>query len=348
MKQLQQLFGIIGKPKTNLSVGLDIGNSSVKVVQLLTHSGSNVKELVNFSIQPFELQDKKSMIFAIKRVMENAQIESKSVNTSVSGQAVIVRYIQMPKMTKEELAKALKLGIGKYIPFNLEDVNYDFQILDDMNKNKNEKIMRVLLVAAKKGIIDETINVLKEAGLTPNIIDVDSFAIVNSFQLVSQENKGVVAVLDIGADITSTTILFDNMPYFNRDVPIAGRHMTQAIINELEMTLQEAEELKHNPQDKYGDLIDAVRPVLDSLAHEIHLSFNYCETQLGAGVSKIFLTGGTAKFKGIDKVLNSITGVDVEIWDPTRILRVNESLSPDRLKEIGPLLTVAIGLSLRG
>lgn len=165
---------------------------------------------------------------------------------------------------------------------------------------------------------------------------------------MQQENKEIIAVLDIGADITSTTILRNNIPHFNRDIPIGGRHITKAIIEEFEMTEEEAENLKHDPKDRYGDLINAVRSVLDSIASEIQMSFNYAEGQMGASVQKIFLTGGTAKFKGIDKVLNSILGIDVEVWDPTKILQINSELSKERLIEVGPLLTVSIGLALRG
>jgi len=336
----------IFKQKPKLSVGLDIGNSSVKVVQLLTPPHAKTRELVSFDIKSFKAQDRQDIISSIKAVIENAKISTKVINTSVSGQAVIVRYIQMPKMSREDLEKAFKLGIGKYIPFNLDEVNYDFKVLDDGQKT-DKKSMRILLVAAKKEAIKERISILQEAGLIPNIIDVDSFAIANSFELISQQNTGAIAVLDIGADITSTTILHNNNPYFSRDVPIGGNHLTKAVVDEFEVSQEEADELKRNPQDRYGDLIGAVKPVLDTLCSELHLSFNYCESQLGEEVNKIFLTGGTAKFKGIDKVLNSILGVDVEIWDPTRILEIDPSLSREQLQDVGPLLTVAVGLALR-
>jgi len=346
MIQIQSLYKRFFKPKTNLAVGLDIGNSSVKIVQILTRPGSPKKELVSFDINTFRSLDSIDVVDSIKAVIANAHVTTNVVNTSVSGQAVIVRYIQMPRMTQEQLEKALKLGVGKYVPFSLDDVNYDFQILED--GRKEDKMMRVLLVAAKKKIIEERIKILRAAGLTPNVIDVDSFATVNSFQLVRQENKGVIAVLDVGADITSTTVLQDNVPYFNRDVPLGGNHLTTAIVEEFGISQKEADTLKHDPKTRYGDLVNAIRPVLDSLAREIHLSFNYAESQLGKSIQKIYLTGGTAKFKGIDKVLNSILGVDVEVWDPTRTLELNAELSKERLAEVGPLLTVSVGLALRG
>ncbi|MCG2711544.1 MAG: type IV pilus assembly protein PilM [Candidatus Omnitrophica bacterium] len=348
MEQLKAIFEKFVKPKARVSIGLDIGNSSVKVVQLLMQPGSLLKELVSFDIQSFKSSKGTDILQAVKKSLANAQISTKLVNTSVSGQAVIVRYVQMPKMTREELMKALKFSLGKYIPFNLNEVNYDFQILGEGGEGKGLKTMKVLLVAVKKEVIEERIKILRDAGLTPRVIDVDSFAIVNSFKLVQKENKGIIAVLDIGADITSTTILRDNIPHFNRDIPIGGRQLTKAIIDEFEMTEEEANDLKHNPKDRYGDLINAIRSVLDSLTSEIQMSFNYAESQMGGSVQKIFLTGGTAKFKGIDKVLNSILGIDVEVWDPTRILQINPDLPKARLIDAGPLLTVSIGLALRG
>ncbi len=348
----KEYFDLIGqkifsrKAKSKLTVGLDIGNSSVKVVQLLRQPNTKEIELVSFGIAPIKGPNSKDIVQSITQVMETAQINTKRVNTSVSGQAVIVRYIQMPKMTKPELAKALQFEAGKYIPFNVDEVNYDFQILD--KTKKAEKTMRVLLVAAKKEIIEKRIKILNQTDLSPNIIDVDSFSIINSFALVSQENKGVIAIVDIGADITSITILQDNTPYFSRDVLLGGNDLTKAIIEEFEFSPVEADEFKHDPKHRYGELISVIRPVLDSLCDEMHSSFNYCESQLGGSVQKIFLTGGTAKFKGIDKVLNSILGIDAEVWDPTKNLQINPSLSKARLMEIGPLLTVSIGLALRG
>ena len=227
----------------------------------------------------------------------------------------------------------------------MEDVNYDFQILDQ--GKPEDKNMRVLLVAAKKEVIDERIAILKEAGLVPSVIDVDSFAIINSFGLVSHENQGIIAIVDIGADITSTTILKDNLPYFNRDVPLGGNDLTKAIIEGFEIEQAEAEELKRNPQKRYADLINVISPVLDSICGEIHLSFNYCESQLGGSVRKIYLTGGFAKFKGIDKVLTSMLGLEVQVWDPTQILAVSPEISKDDLAAVGPLLTVSVGLALR-
>ncbi|MCP4649418.1 MAG: type IV pilus assembly protein PilM [PVC group bacterium] len=342
-KLLEKIF----PKKTDVTVGVDIGSSSVKIVQLRTVSngGESKKELASFAIKPFKSQDRKDILQGIKEAVEMAKIETDMVNTSVSGQAVIVRYIQIPIMKKEELANAMSFQATKYIPFNIEEVNYDFQILD--TAKENDKLMRVLLVAAKKEVVDERLEMLQEAGLKTNIIDVDSFSIINSFQLVSQENKGIIAVLDIGADITSTTILCNNIPYFNRDVPLGGNDMTKAIVREFEISAPEAEEIKRNPQEKYGELINVITPVLDSICGEIHMSFNYCESQLGSSVQKIYLTGGAAKFKGIDKVLSGILNVEVQVWDPSQILQVNQSLSKDHLKTVGPLLTVAVGLALR-
>ncbi|MBI4846708.1 MAG: type IV pilus assembly protein PilM [Candidatus Omnitrophica bacterium] len=345
MKIAGEIFSKLIKTVPEMSIGLDIGNSSVKLVQIGQNLSTKKSEIVNFSMAVFKAQTNKDIVAAIKNVIEDAKIRSDLVNTSVSGQAVIVRYVEMPRMANEELTKALKLGVGKYIPFNLDDVNYDFQILDPENKTK--KMMKVLLVAVKRQIIQARINLLREAGLNANIIDVDCFATINSFELLNQKLGGIIAVLDIGADITNTTILINNVPYFNRDIPFGGKNITKSIIEEFEMTEESAMQLKHNPQEKYGEMINAIRPALDSFAKEIHMSFNYCESQLGSSVQKIYLTGGTAKFKGIDKVLSSIMGIEVEIWDPTNVLSLSEQVDKAKLVEAGPLLTVAIGLALR-
>ena len=331
--------------RQDISIGLDIGSSSVKMVQLRAGDTPATRELAYFGVKEFKSQNHVDIVDAVKEVIALSPIPCTSANISVSGQSVIVRYLPMPKMSSEELKNAMSYQAAKYIPFNLEDVNYDFQIL---NQGKSDdKNMRVLLVAAKKEIIDERIAILKDVGLVPNVIDVDSFAIINSFQLGSQQNQGIIAIVDIGADITSTTILKDNLPYFNRDVPLGGNDLTKAIIEGFEIDQVAAEELKRNPQEKYADLINVISPVLDSICREIHLSFNYCESQLGGSVKIIYLTGGFAKFKGIDKILSSMLGIEVQIWDPTQIMPVNPEISKVDIAAVGPLLTVSVGLALR-
>ncbi|MCM8813455.1 MAG: type IV pilus assembly protein PilM [Candidatus Omnitrophica bacterium] len=327
------------------SVGLDIGYSSIKLVQISRAGGSVRPELVNFSMKAIPSQDAKDLAPAIQEVIEAAGITTRAVNTSVAGQMVIVRYIQLPVMTRDELEKALRLNAGKYIPFSLEEVIYDFQILGA--PAKNDKSMRVLLVAVKKEIIRQHLALLQGIGLEPHIIDVDSFAIVNSFQLVSQEKQGTIAVVDIGADTTTTTILLGNEPYFSRDIPLGGKNITEAIRSEFDLDVPQAEMLKMNPQDKYGDMVNAIKPVLDELCRELHMSFNYCEGQLGSAVQKLYLTGGTAKFKGIDKILHGMLGVETQVWDPTQILPIAAGLPKEKIQGLGPLLTVAIGLALR-
>ncbi|RKY37599.1 MAG: hypothetical protein DRP78_00675 [Candidatus Omnitrophota bacterium] len=340
------MFKNIFKIKPGLIVGMDIGNSSVKIVQLRVQHLSGAKELISFNVVPFKSNERSDILQAIRTVAKNIQNSSKLVNISVSGQAVIVRYIQMPKMARQDIEKALQFEVGKYIPFNLNEVNYDFQILDEL-KSPDKKI-QILLVAVKKEIIEERIQLLSDAGLIPNLIDVDSFAIINSFQLIPQENNFPIAILDIGADITSIMALKENMPFFNRDVHIGGKHLTEAIVNGFEISPKVAEEFKIHPKEKYGELVNVVRPVLSRLCVEIQSSFSYCEAQISQPIQKVFLTGGTAKFKGIDKILSSILDADVQIWDPAQILQRDDSLSKEQLEEMGPLLTVSIGLALRG
>ncbi len=331
------------KRKPREFLGLDIGSSSIKIIRLVREPSASVPRLDFYRLAPLTSNADPRKI--IKSILSEAGISGMRVNTSISGQAVIVRYVQMPKMTREELRKALKLGIGKYIPFSPEDVNYDFQTLE--TADKSGKNMPVLMVAARKEVIEERISLLRDVGLIPNIIDVDSFAVLNSFNLLSRQETGTVAVLDVGSDITSSTMLRDGMPFFNRDISMGGNALNKVIRDVFDLPASEAEEFKQNPGDRYGELITAVKPVLDSLCREIQLSINYCEGQMQGPVQKIYLTGGTAKFKGVDKVLNSILGLDVEIWNPLQSLVVSEELKIEELAKVGPLFTVAAGLALR-
>ena len=230
-------------------IGLDIGSSCVKVIQLKRAGRSGV-ELEKFGIAEVNpggapLSGNASVqakVKAIQSAMSNGRISGKQVITSVSGEPIIVRYIQLPNMPENELREALKWEAEEYIPFNINEVNIDSTIL---GRSSDGSMVNVLLVAAKKELINEHIEIIRLANLTPTAIDVDSFAYLNCFEYnYEPDPANVVALINIGATTTNINIYHSGVSHFSRDIAIAGNSITKSIMNKLGKEFAEAEQLK--------------------------------------------------------------------------------------------------------
>ncbi len=322
--------------------GLDIGSSGVRVVELGDKAGA--MELMKFGVEPADAGDREGLISSIKKVVASTPISTKRVNISISGQEVIVRYINLPKMTEAELEGAIKFEAEKYIPFDIADVILDCQILGEVEG----RMMRVLLVAAKSDLITERIKIVEEAGLEPASVDVDSFAVINSFQMNNPDQiSGTIALLNIGARLTNINILTDGQPCLTRDIQLAGDDITDAISERLGIDFPAAEELKRKEGMRSEELAEIVSPVIESFLSEVRLSFDYYESQLEKGIDKICLSGGAAGLYGLAEFLNEGLRMDVNVWDPTKSLEVGPDIDREKLAGAGSGLAVCIGLALR-
>lgn len=329
------------KKKLKKSVGLDIGNHYVKLSEL--EQRQDKYYLNAFGIERIAAESSEAKIAAIKKLVEESRPSTNQVNISVCGPSVIVRYILLPQMTKTQLDSAIKYEAEKYIPFNIEEVILTAPILEE--KREDNKI-KVLIVAAKKSFIEDYTSLVKKSGLEPQLIDVDSFALINSFMLNNPEQQGIVALLNIGTHFTSVNILKDKVSHFMRDVSLGGRDLTKAVAEKLNIQLADAENIKCNPQDREEEIFSIVTPALNNLLGEVSLSFNYYEDQLERGIDRVYLSGGSAKLSGLDKFLTNNLGMEVVMWDPTTQLQINPGLNIERLKSCLPMLAVSIGLAL--
>lgn len=300
------------RPKEKFSFGLDIGSSAIKLIKL--RFLKEKVEFSNFVLEPTS-QDPAQ---ALKQIAESEGI--KSLNLSVSGPAVIIRYVNFPRMNNQELKQALRFETEKLIPFPLNEVNLDSYILkQDLPDNK----MLVLLAAVKLEFIEQRLKLMEAAGLKANIIDIDSLALINAFNFnyspenSNFKNKGI-AILNIGAMITNLNILEDGIPRLSRDINIAGNNFTQRLQDELA-----------------------------NLAHEIRTSFDYYESQGASSVVKIFLSGGGSKCSGLKDMLANLIGIEAEYWDPLRQINISHNIDLEKVKDISPQLAVAVGLALR-
>ncbi len=373
------------------TVGLDIGSSVVKAVQL-RRSGKGI-ELEKFGIaEIYPEGDKKAAaesvrelkIAAVRKALQSANISAKQAITAVSGESIIVRYIQLPDMPEDELKNALKWEAEEYIPFHIDEVNIDSVILGKAGEGGK---VDVLLVSAKKELVNEHVDLVRAVGLTPLIIDVDSFAFLNCFEVNYQPNPtDVIALINIGAEITSINIYIGGISRFSRDISIAGDTITTSIQSRLGISFAQAEEMKiaegapvpseeaeaEGPSE--SGLLDTIRGTVEkitgeelgedsqeaiaaklvknsltNLVSEIRRSIQFFENQAnGKVVQRIVLGGGTSKLRNIDKFFGHELNLPVEIIDPLRrISVVGKDIDSDALIKAKQMLGVGIGLALR-
>ncbi len=308
----------VGSLKKKTAIGLDVSSSEIRVVELAKKN--NLFQLLRFGIEPTGgAKDKTALAGVVKKAMDKAEISSKKVNASVSGQSVIVRYIELPKMTKEELDGAIGFEAERYIPFNINEVVLDCQILKELPDGK----MQVLLVAAKKDLIDDRIKLLEAAGLEPNLIDIDSFALINSFQRAnSQEAGGTVALLNLEVGLISINILKDNMSCFTRDIFLDTNLSAEGA--------------------------DAGSKVVEELIREVRLSFDYHENQFEKGIGKIFVSGELSGPGGLVEPLRQNLKIEIAGWNSVNSLELDPAVDKKKLADLSNKLTIAIGLALRG
>lgn len=336
-------------------VGIDIGSSSVKLVQLKEQKG--VYTLQNVGILPLPpeaivdntLMDSSSIVETIKKLLKSLNIRVKEAACSVSGNSVIIRKISLPTMPPEELEDQIHWEAEQYIPFDINDVNIDFQILatDEHDPTK----MEVLLVASKKDIINDYLAVFNETGIKLSVVDVDSFAIQNAFELnYDVLPEDVSALINVGASIMNLNIVKDGVSLFTRDVQMGGNLYTEEIQKQFGVSSEEAERIKiSGDAPDPARLQDTISRVNETLAMEMRRSLDFYNTTAGEGrINKVYLSGGGAKTAMLPEAVTQRLGLPVEIVNPFRKIKFSEKeFDAEYLDEIGPLVTVAVGLAAR-
>jgi len=350
---------VFGLGKSKSVVGLDIGSSAVKAVELKA-SGKNFK-VVAFASEPVPpdsivdgaIIDGAAVAEAIRRVFENKAFKTKEVAASLSGNAVIVKKITLPVMTAAELGESIYWEAEQYIPFDIQDVNLDYQILDAGTSEESKGTMDVLLVAAKKEKIADYTGVISQAGRTPIIVDVDAFALQNAYEVnYGLEPDQVVVLLNAGASAININILTGDQSTFTRDISIGGNSYTEAVQKELNLAFDSAEQLKRgmpvegvNPED--------VTPVLQAMTEnvllEIQKTFDFFKATASSDrIDRIVLSGGASRVTGFVEALQERFGTAVDVFDPFKKI----SFDPAKLgvadpEGSSPAAAVAVGLALR-
>ena len=337
-------------------VGLDIGSHCVKAVEL-TQFGN---ETVLTAYGQNEIASEGARADAIIDLIQGRSFRTRRTCTAVSGKSVIVRYLTMVQMSDDDLKNAIRFEADKYIPFDVEEVVLDAQRLAEAPGAKavkgagGESEMRVLLVAVKRSMIEEHVQLVQSIGLVPEIIDVDAFALGNAYEARGTLGAGAdvaeraVALIDVGAGKTNINVVRGGTSYFTREIYLGGDDFTSAVSKRLGCEVQAAEAMKRDPGDNAEALRDAVTPSIDDLGNEIHLSFDYFENQFDRPVDDVLLSGGGARLRLVEETFEKIFEKRTRRWDPTEDLKIDEStVDVEALRANAGQLAVAVGLASR-
>ncbi|MBW2603951.1 MAG: type IV pilus assembly protein PilM [Deltaproteobacteria bacterium] len=342
--------------KKNRLVGLDIGSRTLKLAEIIdTKAGPALKDFKTIDIEPGlieegSVRDPEAVSGHIRELFNSIKLKDKNVAISIGGYSVIVKKINVQTMTEDELHETIHFEAEQYIPFDISEVNLDFQILGESEHNPNQ--MNVLLVAAKKEMISEYINLMKMAKLHPCIIDVDAFALQNIFKLNYTPEDENIALIDIGASKTSLNILKDNVSEFMRDVSLGCEQINDKIVSTVGCTIKETEKIKLGKESDLisaEDLKEIVVSVVTDWCIEIKraLDFFY-STYPEEQITRIVLSGGGANIKKFLEILAAETSAEVEVINPFQnIIFDSNRFDSSYLEQIAPQAAICMGLATR-
>ncbi len=341
--------------KDNL-VGLDIGSRSIKAAEITeTKQGFSLKrfgivDIAHGAIEEGTINEPDTVAESIKQLFKSYNIKENNVAVSIGGYSVIVKKITVPTMDEEKLQETIHFEAEQYIPFDISDVNLDFQILGESESNPGQ--MNVFLVAAKKEMVNDYINVVNLAGLNPCIVDVEAFALQNAFESNYEVGSENTALIDIGASKTSLNILKGNSSVFMRDVSLGCGQINQKIMSLIECSFEEAEQLKHGEKSdrlSQEDLKDIISSVVSDWCTEIRraLDFFY-STYPEDQIKRIILSGGGANIAGFRRLLATEASAEVQSINPFENFEIDSKNFDDAfIKQIAPQAAISMGLAMR-
>jgi type IV pilus assembly protein PilM len=342
--------------KSKNLVGLDIGSSAIKLVELKDVKGggyrlvkSGLETLSPEAIVDGAIMDASLVVDTVNRLATALNVRNQDFGTSLSGHSVIVKKISLPSMSPEELGESIRWEAEQYVPFDINDVNLDYVVLDSGIGDT----MDVLLVAVKKDKIGDYTSVISQSGRNPLLVDVDAFALQNAFEAnYPIEPNKVVALVNVGASVTNVNILSGANTVFWRDISFGGNQFTDAVQKQLSLSFDQAEALKKG--ERTGDhsvqeILPILRSVTDDLAQELQKTFDFfLATTSTAKIDQLLLSGGSARILNFDTQLKERFGMVVEVMNPFRQIDISGgSVSEEWLTENAPSLAVAVGLAVR-
>ena len=344
--------------RTKGVVGLDIGSSALKLVELKPRKGGEfslvrlgVEQLSPEAIVDGTIMDSSLVVDGIHKLADETRVKNQSFATSLSGHSVIIKKIQLPQTAPEELAESIQWEAEQYIPFDINDVRLDYVVLSEAETAPDT--MEVLLVAVKRDKVNDYVSVISQAGKSPTLVDVDAFAVQNAYEVSYEVDHGrVTALVNMGAAVTNINVLARGQSVFWRDISFGGNQFTESLQREFNLSYEAAESVKRGQAVEGVSPADA-RPVLDSvseeMSEELYKTFDFFTATASEGsVEELVLSGGCALTPNLVDVLRERFGVPVEIMNPLRRIQYKESdFDSSWLSSVAPMLTVAVGLAIR-
>ena len=353
-------------PTKNKLVGLDIGSHAIKLAEIEdTKKGRILKNfgiigLPQDAIVEGSIKEMEIVSSAIKTLYRNMKVKNKNVVTSISGYSVIVKKISIPKRGEAELDASIQDEAEQFIPFDINDVNLDYEILSPPAEPEAEKkeegdkgLMDVMLVAAKKDIVEDYVSLLHLTGLTPAILDVDAFALQNAFELSAESISGCYALVNVGAEELGINATKNGVSIFTRDSSYGGYQINEAIMSKFDVSYEEAEKIKLGgtkiDQKDKGALEEIFSSVISGWVNEIKRALDFLATTYpDETIEKIMMSGGSCRIPGFQKYLELETEIPVVELNPFGNLQVNDKMfDPKYLTYMAPQAAIAVGLALR-
>ena len=348
---------LFGKKKS--VAGLDIGSSSIKMVELegkannLSLVSLGFENLPGDTIIDGQIMELNVVSDVIQSVCTNHQVTATQVVTGVSGHSVIIKNIVLPPMSREELEESIDWHAEEHIPYDLADVSLDYQITSETADSTN-----VLIAACKRERIDNIKQAIQLAGKQAVVIDVDTFALQNCYEAnYNPTESEVVTLLNIGASTMNVNIVKGARSLFTRDITVGGSQFTDVLQRSLGLNFQQAEAVKRGVHDAAEGIEEkAIEPLMNNVteivAMEIQKTFDFYRATTEDNetvVQKILISGGGSKLAGLAQELSQRLELPVEVLDPFRNIKVDpKKFDPDYLSEIVPEMAVAVGLAIRG
>jgi type IV pilus assembly protein PilM len=321
-------------------VVIDHSKAQPEIIQVAT------SPLVPDAIVEGEIMDPVLVAETIQSLVQSVGLKNRKVVAAVGGHDVIIKRIQMDRMSETDAREVIRWEAEQHVPFDMENVQLDFQILDPEGEGVQ---MSVLLVAAKRELIENRLNLLSDSGLTPSVIDVDAFALHNAFEQNYPDVKdGLVALVNIGHETTNVNLLENGTPILVRDIPFGSRRLRETLQRERGLSADQAESILQGRTNGV-DMKAMVDDRVDELAVCIERAAAFIVAQSGGeGINRVFLSGGGACVPGLVQALGGRLGIRTEIANPLQRVAVRpDVMQSTPLDELAPMLMLPVGLALR-
>ena len=344
------------KKRPQLTLGVDLGSHTIKVVEFSGNGGNMQVKKVGRALLPQgaivdgSIKELDTVQEVLEKIISNLQPSLKKASTSISGYSVIVKKIHVPYMSEREIEENLIIESEKYVPFEISDVYIDFSILKTYEADNGGS--DIFLVAAKKEIVDEYANLLEGVGLTPSVIDVDAFTLVNAFELAFGKVEEPAVLIDIGASKTNLNIVKKGMPIFTRDMTMGGEQLTEAIQDATGLNREDAEAVKiGGTKDKVlaREIGEVVQDMTSLWTKEIKKAISFFKSSSSPEEfpTCVFISGGTSMLSGIEDYFSDSLGLETRRLNAFNSKKADKSIDEKYLASVSPQMAIASGLAIR-